>query len=95
MQIFSCSDDWDQLFHNGNIEQGHEYNMEMKGLGTVHSLHVFDYRPRPKWGWRVEGGVDQPQVPWTGARIPDPCRCLCATLYVWYRASLHTADVNV
>lgn len=30
----------------------------------------------------VEGGVDQPQVPWTGARIPDPCRCLCATLYV-------------
>lgn len=55
MQIFSCSDDWDQLFHNGNIEQGHEYNMEMKGLWTVHShsMSLITDRDRSEDGlWR-------------------------------------------
>lgn len=83
MQIFSCSDDWDQLFHNGNIEQGHEYNMEMKGLGTVHSLRVFDYRPRPKCGGRgrpAPGPLDRCTHSWP----------MSMSLYNSLCASLHT-----
>lgn len=74
MQIFSCLDDWDQLFTQRKYWARSRTHGD-EGPGNIHCMSLITDRDRSVDGvWRGGGGVDdhQPQVPWTGARIPDP-----------------------